>query len=308
MNRLTADLLLLLAAAIWGLAFVFQKTAMEVVGPLTFIAARASVAALALAPVAFFEWWRAGRSQREGNPSGPVVAPALLPAGLVRAGAIAGVAFFLGAYLQQEGLKTATATNAGFLTALYVVFTPLLAWLVFRRRPGIVLIPAVILSFTGTWLLGGAGFGSLSHGDTLIAICAVFWAMHVILSERGAGFGRPATFTALQFVMVAVLAMAGAFAFETPTLAGLMAASGEILYVGLLSSALTFTLLTAALRYTRSSEAAVIVATESLFAALAGAVLLGERLGMIAWGGAAMIVLATIIVQLVPRSRQPSGL
>lgn len=295
MNRLTADLLLLFAAAIWGIAFVFQKTAMEVLGPWTFIAARASLAAATLAPVAYIEWRRA-------VPEGASSSHPFLPSGLLNAGFIAGIAFFLGATLQQIGLKTATATNGGFLTALYVVFTPLLAWIIFRRRPGIYLVPAVLLSFAGTWLLGGGSLSALSFGDMMIAACAIFWALHVILSERGAAFARPALFTCLQFVTVAAFAISGALILETPTLSALMKASGEIAYVGILSSAVTFTFLTLALRYTRASEAAVIVSTESLFAAMAGALLLGERLAPIAWVGAGLIVVATLVVQLAPRS------
>jgi drug/metabolite transporter (DMT)-like permease len=302
MNRLTADLLLLLAAAIWGLAFVFQKTAMEVLGPWTFIAARASLAALTLAPVAWYEW-------RRSTPGGTSASVPFLPTGLVSAGLVAGIAFFLGATLQQLGLKTATATNGGFLTALYVVFVPILAWIFFRRRPGIYLVPAVLLSFAGTWLLGGGSIAALSDGDLLIAACAIFWALHVILSERGSAYARPALFTCLQFVTVAIFAIAGAFAFETPTVDALWKASGEILYVGILSSAVTFTLLTMALRYTRASEASVIVSTESLFAALAGALLLGERLSPIAWIGAGLILVATLVIQLAPRpesKKQPA--
>ena len=294
MNRLTADLLLLLAAAIWGLAFVFQKTAMEVLGPWTFIAARASLATLALAPVAWYEW-------RRTVPEGASASHPFIPTGLVHAGFIAGIAFFLGATLQQIGLKTATATNGGFLTALYVVFTPLLAWVIFRRRPGIYLLPAVVLSFAGTWLLGGGALSALSEGDLFIAACAIFWALHVILSERGAAFARPALFTCLQFATVAALSLVGALILESPTLEALWQARGEIAYVGILSSAVTFTLLTMALRHTRSSEASVIVSTESLFAALAGALLLGERLSPIAWAGASLIIVATLVVQLAPR-------
>ncbi len=251
MNRITANLLLLCAAAIWGLAFVFQKTAMEVLGPWTFIASRAALATLALLPVAIYEAHRAGYRRGEAD------TVSFAPPGLLRAGIFAGVAFFAGATLQQIGLKTATATNGGFLTALYVIITPVLAWVLLRRVPGIALLPAILLSFAGTWALGGGSIGTLSTGDRFIAACAIFWALHVILSEKGSAFRRPVMFTAFQFAVVATLASIGAFTLETPTLAAMKAASGEILYVGLLSSALTFTLLTVALRYTASSEAAV---------------------------------------------------
>jgi len=159
------------------------------------------------------------------------------------------------------------------------------------------LLPAVALSAAGTWLLGGGAVAALSEGDWLVAACAAFWALHVILSETGAGFGRPILFTCLQFATVALVAGCGAAVCEHPSVAGLAAAAGAILYVGLLSSALTFTILTWALKYAPASEAAVIVSTESLFAALAGAALLGERLTPLAWAGAALIMAAVVLVQ-----------
>lgn len=283
MRRIHADLLLVLSAAIWGLAFVFQKTAMAHVGPLLFIAARALIAAAALAPFALAE----ARS-----------APPVDRGDLVRIGGICGVAFFLGAALQQVGIVTATVTNAGFLTALYVVVVPFLAWAWHRRSPSVFVWPAVALSFLGTWLLGGGTLTGLTQGDWLIAASAVFWAAHVIAVGVSGKLARPVAVTALQFLAVGLLALAATFAFEAPSLEGLMRAGAEILYVGLLSSALTFTLLAVALRYTPPAEAAVLVSLETVFAALAGALLLGERLPLIGWLGAALIFGASLVVQL----------
>lgn len=297
MSRLRADLLLLTAAVIWGLAFVFQKTAMASLGPLTFIAARATVAAAILLPLSIFEFKRR-RSLR-----GPAHTVAIIPRRLSGTAFLAGFAFFIAAALQQFGLQSATASNAGFLTALYVVLTPPLAFLLRRSRPSPVVVPAVALSALGTWLLGGGAYSALSVGDWLITACAIFWAWHVIVCERASLFDRPILFTGLQFATVAVFAATGAGLFETVTVPALKSAAGEILYVGVLSSALTFTLLTLALRFAPASEAAVIVSTESLFAALAGAILLGERLTPIAWCGAGFIMLSVLLVQLGPRAR-----
>ena len=184
MTRLRADLLLLFAAAVWGLAFVFQKTAMASLGPLTFIAARGGIAAAVLLPLAYIEYRRLPINSATAR-------VAKWPPGLLHAGCIAGVAFFIGAVLQQSGLQSATATNAGFLTALYVVLTPPLAFLMHGTQPSAVIIPAVLMSAVGTWMLGGGAFAALSTGDWLIAASAIGWAMHVILSERGATFDRP---------------------------------------------------------------------------------------------------------------------
>jgi drug/metabolite transporter (DMT)-like permease len=283
MNRLTADLLLIMSALIWGIAFVFQKTAMEHLGPLLFVALRSIVAALALAPLAI----REARAKATG-----------LPAGLARIALIGGVLFFLGAAFQQFGLRTATVTNTGFLTGLYVVITPLLVWLVQRRRPELLVWLAIALAFAGTWLLGGGTLSGFSTGDRLVAVCAVFWSAHLVATARSAEFDRPMTFSTLQFIVVALIALPLALATETVSLEAALAAADSILFVGLLSSALTFTLLAVAMRHTPPAEAAILVSTETVFAALAGALLLGERLAPIGWAGALMMLMASLLVQL----------
>ena len=282
MSRLQADLALLFAAVIWGLAFVFQKSAMSHVGPLTFLAARGAVAALALLPLAIQE----AREREEAN------GLAFLPIAVS-----GGAAFFIGGWLQQSGLITASVTNTGFLTALYVVITPFIAWGWSGRRPNSLVWPAAALSALGTWLLGGGTLSAFSTGDMLVAFSAVLWAIHVVITGSAARFRRPIGFTAAQFAVVAALAGAGAGLFETVTIAGLTAAWKDIAYVGLLSSALTFTLLTVALQHTPPSEAAVIVSAEVLFAALAAYLMLNEHLSAIGWVGAAMIMSGTLLVQ-----------
>ncbi len=212
-----------------------------------------------------------------------------------------GLAFFAAAWLQQAGLRTATVTNASFLTALYVVLTPLVVWAWSGKVPALLVWPAVVLSVLGTWLLGGGGsLTAFSAGDRLVALSALFWAIHVVVTGRASPYRRPITFTAIQFVVIAALAGGSSALLETTTLAGLSAAAVDIAYVGLLSSALTFTLLTLALQYTPPSEAAVIVSMETVFAALAAYLVLGERLAPVGWAGAALILGATLLVQIGP--------
>ena len=284
MSRLHADIALLLAAAIWGVAFIFQKSAMADIGPLAFIASRGAVAALALAPLAM----------REGRRPGAIA----VGTGFWKIAITGGIAFFVAAWLQQAGIRTATVTNTGFLTALYVVITPFIAWTWNRIRPSVAVWPAVILSAVGTWLLGGGAVGALSDGDKLVALSALFWALHVVVTGRASPFRRPIAYTAVQFAVVSALATTFTLGLETTTLDGLIAAAPEIAYVGLLSSALTFTLLTVALQHTPPAEAAVIISLETLFAAIAAYWLLGERLGLMGWLGAAMIMAAVLTLQL----------
>lgn len=285
MRRVHADLILIFAAVIWGVAFVFQKTAMGHVGPLTFIAARGAVAVLALVPLAVYE------QRRSATTADPRV---------WRIALAGGVAFFAGAWLQQEGIRTASVTNTGFLTALYVVITPFVAWMAMGRVPSWLVWPAVALSAMGTWLLGGGSIGAFSRGDGLVALSAFFWAGHVVMTGTAARYGRPIGFTMEQFAVVGVLAAIGAMTLETVTLSGLRGAAWDIAFVGLLSSALTFTLLTVALQHTPPSEAVVICSTETLFAALVAYLVLGERLPGIGWIGAGLILVAMLLVQLGP--------
>lgn len=290
MRRFHADLVLLACAAIWGFAFLFQKSAMAHVGPFSFIAARSIVACLALAPLVWLE-------------SGKAEIP--VSRGLLWVAVLGGGSFFAGAAFQQFGLVTATVTNSSFLTALYVVLTPLVAWLLMGRRPSAVVAAAVGLSGAGTWLLGGGALGMMAKGDWLVAISALFWATHVVAMGLAAPYGRPVLFTAVQFVVVAMFALAAAALHETVTLDALRHAAVDIAFVGLLSSALTFTLFTMALRHTSPTEAAVIASTETLFATLAGYVFAGDRLPAVGIAGAGLILAAVLLVQLAPaRSRQ----
>ncbi|HJZ32014.1 MAG TPA: DMT family transporter [Hyphomicrobiaceae bacterium] len=282
MSRLKADLLLLFTAAVWGVAFLFQKSATAHIGPLTFLAMRGLVAFLALAPLALAE----GRQ-----------APAARHAFyLTSVGG--GGAFLIAGWLQQAGLKTATVTNTGFLTALYVVITPLIVLCWSGKMPNPLVWPAVAMSAVGTWLLGGGELGAFSLGDLLVAISAVFWAVQVVITANASRYRRPIGFTTLQFAVVAVLGGLAAIALEPVDRAGLSAAAVEIAFVGLFSSALTFTLLTIAMQHTPPSEAAIIVGTETLFAAGAAYLWLGERLSALGWVGAILILAASLLVQL----------
>jgi drug/metabolite transporter (DMT)-like permease len=283
MTRLRADLLLLACAAIWGFAFLFQKSAMSHIGPLTFVAARGILAALVLIPLAIFE---------HRNSKIAISKPFLLT------GVLAGSAFVVASFLQQAGLKTASVTNTAFLTALYVVATPFISYAFTRKVISPLIWGAVALSFAGTWLLGGGTLGGLGVGDWLVAACAFFWALHLVIAGFAAPMGRSVLFSVIQFAVVGVTALIAALVFETIALETLRAAAPDILYVGVLSTALTFTILTMTLRATSPTEAAILVMTETLFAAFGAWLILNEKLTLTSWLGCAAILAAALIVQL----------
>ncbi len=316
MTRFTADLLLLSAAAVWGFAFIAQKTAMSHLDPLVFVAFRGAIASLCLLPLAVLEHRRAGGA----GAVGPAAVGAAHECGgmarrLLRLGGLAGALFFTGAWLQQAGIVTASVTNTSFLTVLYTVFTPLLAWAALARPPPVVVWPAVACSFAGTWLLSGGSLAPFGIGELLVIGSALFWASHMVATGAAPGLGRPFAFNALQFAVVSILGFALAFA-QGPSidLAAVWAASGELFFVGVLSSAVTFTMLTVAMRHTPPGEAAILVSTETVFAAAAAYWVLGERLSPLGWIGAGLILGAALLVQAGPtfearlaRNRAPSA-
>lgn len=280
-NSARGDLLVLLAALIWGMAFYFQKTAMFHIGPLLFLGLRGAVAAVALAPFAL-------REQRKSRHSSSRVIPIALLGGLV---------FFIAGSIQQYGIVTATVINTGLLTALYVVATPFVFWIVERKRPSRALWTAVGLAFAGVWALGGGSFGELSDGDILVAIAAIVWGVHIVVIGKSAEKSQPLTYTCVQFVVVAVVSLGLAASVEPITLHAIIGAIDSILYVGLLSSAVTFGLVAVALQYIPAPRASIMLSVEVFFSAAAGYALLGERLAPFAWLGAGLILTAVLLVR-----------
>lgn len=286
MSRPLAALMLLVCTMLWGFAFVAQKSAMDSMGPLTFAGVRYLLGGLLVLPLALWE-----RRRRPAPPTG-------MHWGLVIAMSLV---FFIGSWLQQTGLATTTATNAGFLTGLYVFFVPLLGFLIFRSRPHPIIFAGVPLALIGIYYLNGGGLDSFNGGDGLIVISAVFWAMHVILLGHIArATGLPIFVSAVSFLFAGAVALGLAFVIETPTLQGIGAGWLEIAYAGILSTAVAFTFQAIGQQYVPPANAAIILSAESLFAAIGGALLLGDRLPPIGYAGAALIFAAIVAVEAIP--------
>jgi drug/metabolite transporter (DMT)-like permease len=291
MNRFKADLALLLAALIWGTAFVAQKTANASMPPILFVGCRFTLSALMLAPLAWAETRRRG---------------ALPAARDWRLGALVGLCLFGSVTLQQIGMLTTTATNAGFLTALYVAMVPAVMWIASRHRPSLAVAAACAVSLAGAWLLAGRGGGSgWNGGDLIVLVSDIFFAVQIILVPRFLARGdRPLLLSFLQYAVSGIGGFALSLAFEPFDLAGIAAAAPAILYAGLLSGGVAFTLQIVAQRHTPAAEAAIIMSLESVFAALAGAWLLGDRLSGRGIAGCALILAGVLLVQLAPLWRR----
>ena len=295
-QRLLGNALLILTALIWGTAFVGQRVGMEHIEPLTFTAARMALAALAVGLLAFI------MSRRE-KPAADVksVNRCSLAGGLC-------CGFFLATatVAQQMGLVTTTAGKSGFITALYMLLVPVFAFVLFRKRNPWLVWLAVLIGVAGMYLLCVQEGFSLSRGDALTMACAVLFSGHILCCDHFAPRANPLRMSAIQFATAAVLSAAAAFIAETPSWDKVASAAIPILYCGLMSGGLGYTLQIVAQRWTDPTVASLLMSLESVFAALAGAVLLGERMSARELIGCVVMFVAIILVQ-VPLPKRKSA-
>ena len=291
MPALFANLLLLFVALTWGLGFVAQQTAMEDIGPFQFVSLRFLLAALCVSPFAWLEL-----KARRRPDSRPIFAP-----NHYRQMIVIGLIFFAAMSFQQIGLLATSVTNTGMLTGLYVLFVPLLVFLWTRQKQPIYIAPCALLAFAGIWLLGGGGLTGFSWGDGFVIICALFWALHVIVLGRYVqSMPYPVTYATVQFAVCGLSAGLGFFAARllawsaepSFSLASLQPALPEILYAAIIAGGLSFTLQAIAQRYTSATVTAVLLSAESLFAAIGAAIIIGERLDWLGYLGCALLFAA----------------
>ncbi|MEE9313196.1 MAG: DMT family transporter [Rhizobiaceae bacterium] len=293
MSRTTANLLLLVAGLVWGGGFIAQATAMDDIGPFLFMTMRFLLAALAILPFAIWEGNKAGAKSLSRNEWLSAIAVGLL--------------FFTAMAMQQLGLLATSVTNAGVLTGLYVVLVPIIVLGVFKEQQPKIIWPAAAAAFFGIWLLGGGGLDKLTWGDWIIIIGALFAALHVIAMGRTVtDLRRPALLASAQFAISGILAAVGfaisramEYSFEPPfSLATTIAAGPEILYAALFAGALAFTIMAVCQQYTSASNAAILLSSEALFAALAGAIFLDERLTPMGYLGCGILFAAIVVVSV----------
>ncbi len=287
---------MLIAAAIWGSTFVVQQLAMETMGPMTFTAARFFLGTLVVLPLA----WRELKKRK--SVAQDTARYHLTPFDWAMMVGI-GVVLCIGTVVQQIGIIHTTVTNAGFLTALYVPLVPLLGLIFFRKRPHWVTWFAIACSLTGTFLISGMDSSfSLGYGDALVVSSSVFWGLHVLLvGVLAAKTTMPLTLAAVQFAVCAFLATLGGMLTETVSIAALLSTFWSIAYAGAVSVGLAFTLQVVGQSYTQPADAALILSMETVFAALAGALFLQERIGSTEAIGCALILSAILMVEIIPQ-------
>lgn len=286
---LKADWLLVLTAVIWGSAFVAQRVGMDHVGPFLFNGVRFTLGALVLLPLAarrkpLVEPEEGGASG-EGNST------------LLCGGGLAGLVLFTAAALQQAGLVYTTAGKAGFITGLYVIIVPILGLLWgFRPKWGGWL--GACLAVVGLYLLSVTEGFRFAPGDSLVLVSAFFWAVHVLILGWLSPRVRRLRLACIQFSVCALLSLLTASLFENVTAEGLRGAAIPILYGGLLSVGVAYTLQVVAQRHAPPVHAAVILSLEAVFAAVSGWILLGEVLDLRAFVGCGLMLTGMLTAQL----------
>lgn len=287
-TTLKSDSLLLLTSMIWGFAFVAQRMGMDHVGPFIFNGIRFALGALVILPFIFI-----GNRPR---PQAPHLTPRTGTKFLVFGGLILGLTVFGGATLQQYGLVYTTAGNAGFITGLYVVFVPILG--LFRKQfPHFTVWLAALLAVIGMYFLSVTESFSIQFGDLLVLFGAVFWAAHVVIIGIMSPKVNALKLALIQYLVCSVLSIIVALAVESNTLDGIMNATIPILYGGILSVGIAYTLQVIAQKKAPPAHAAIILSLEAVFAAIGGWLILNEELGGRGILGCGLMLLGMLIAQ-----------
>ncbi|WP_339904327.1 DMT family transporter [Pseudomonas guineae] len=289
-HALRADLLMLVTAMIWGSSFVAQRLGMDSIGPFLYTGLRFALAAVILLPVLHL-------LERRTSSSATRVP---LNRQLLRGGLLMGLALALGINLQQVGLLFTSVTNSGFITGLYVIIVPLLG-LFIGHKTGLGIWLGACMAVVGMFLLSvGEGF-QVASGDWLQLAGALVWGVHVLLVGFFAGRHDPLRLALVQFITCAVISLLLAVIFEEIQLQAIIAAGPALLYGGVVGVAVGFTLQVVAQKDAIASHAAIILSLEAVFAAIAGAWLLGESLELRGYFGCALMLAGMLLAQLWPK-------
>lgn len=287
--QLGNSLLLLLTAIIWGSAFVAQSVAQDYIESFTIICTRSIIGGLVLIPVIFAlgKWKRGFATKTEWL-----------------GGICCGIALWAASGFQQVGMAYTTAGKAGFITALYVVIVPILG-IFMRKRVSMAIWFCVALAVSGLYLLcvPKGGF-SLGAGDLLVLVCALLFSIHILVidyfSPKGDGF----VISCIQFFVCGIISAVFMLLTETPSIGNILEAKWALLYLGVLSSGVAYTLQVVAQKNVNPTVASLIMCLESVVAVLAGWIILGENLSTREIGGCVLMFSAIVLAQIPVPSKK----
>jgi len=293
-KQFLSTLCLVLAAFIWGTAFVAQTTGMEYVGPLTFTNIRFIIGSILVAPLAFREVSKFKNIKNKNK--------------LLIIIFLTGVCLLLGSYLQQYALQYTKIGNAAFLTILYVPFVPIISRFFLKRKIHWSIWLSVSICLAGSYFLTIQNNFEAQFADILVVICAVFFTLHCILiDEYFEIVDAPFTLATSQFFLCFIISLPLIFIFENPTVEGIYKEIFELLYVGVMSVAIAYTLQIIGQRYVKPSTAAITFSLEGVFGSLAAWIILSQVLTQLQIVGCFLILMGVLIAQLIPLFNQEAA-
>jgi len=306
MNRqeLKSNLILLLTAWIWGFGFVAQKSAADQIGPFTFNGIRFLLGSLTILP--FFMFYSARRSKAAvgsgsdvSDKKNTLSTKCPVRTNPVFAGIVAGTVMCIAVSFQQIGIIDTEAGKAAFITGLYIVFVPVFGLFIGQKTRGNTWVGA-LMAVVGLYLLSvtGGDLATVSRGDLLEICGAFFWAIHILVIDRFVKWVDPVKLSLFQFVTCAAISLAVALVFEKIEPAMLLQAAVPILYGGVFSVGIAYTLQVIGQKHARPSHAAIVLSMESVFAAIGGLIILSENLGPRGYIGCFLMLAGMIVSQL----------
>jgi len=301
MNKTKNTFLLFLTAFIWGVAFVAQSVGMDYVGPWTFNASRFIIGAVFLIPcIAFLDGLKkkeAAASGTSSEESAPQDKKTLLIGGLC-----CGIAIAVASTLQQYGISMTTVGKAGFITALYIVIVPILG-IFLKKKPRLIIWVSVVLALAGLYFLCMTDSLSFSKGDTMVLLCALVFSIHILIIDYFSPKVDGVRMSCIQFFVASIICGIPALILEHPQFSSLVAAWAPILYAGILSCGVAYTLQIVAQKNYDPTIASLILSLESVFSVLAGWVILHEALSPREILGCVLVFIAIILVQLPEKKK-----
>ena len=280
----------LVTTFIWGTAFIAQDTGMDNIGPLTFNAARFLVGYIAILPLAILFEKKKIISQINLNKKK-----------FFKYLVFMGFSLFLGTSLQQASLQYTNVANAAFFTVFYVPLVPLLLFFMYSQKVHWSIWPSIGLCVYGVYLLSNFSDAEIMKGDALVILCSLFWAFHIIFAGKFMKvFDIPMFYAALQAIFVATLSIISAYTFEDVILSNILLESSSIIYAGVLSGGIAFTLQMFAQKNIEEAPAAIIYSLEGVFAVIAAWIILDQILDINNIVGCILILMAVIFSQLAP--------
>lgn len=287
------SLLLLLTATIWGTAFVAQSVGMDYVEPFTFTFARSIIGGIVLIPCICFLRWLKKREDKDAGANRPLVTKIEWIGGIC-----CGLALCAASNFQQIGISYTTVGKAGFITALYVVIVPIMG-LFFKRKVSFVVWICVALSVIGLYLLCMTeGSFTLAYGDLLVLICAILFSIHIMVIDHFSPKGDGVVMSCIQFFVCGIVSGIIMLFVESPDLGNIMAAKMPILYAGVLSSGVGYTLQVVGQKGMNPTIASLIMCLESVVSVLAGWLILGEALSDRELFGCVLMFAAIVLAQM----------